>query len=105
MDGFMSTYEINMKEEKNRVKNLESDIVFSLEHMSSNIDQLNFDEIDSLKLKNGTHNSLEVDSNKTVDALIKDYERQKAQLKKVIIKLYYVNSSSSYSSHIIYLFN
>lgn len=93
MDAFMSTYEKNAKDEKTRIKQLELDIVFSLEHISSNLDQLNFDEIDSLKQKNGTQtfNTMEVDSNKTIDALIKDYERLDAQLKKVNKFNYMVN--------------
>ncbi|KOB73338.1 Uncharacterized protein OBRU01_10766 [Operophtera brumata] len=52
MDAFMSTYEDNLKKEQERIGNLEKDIVFALEHSSSNID-LDLSEIDSLKQKEG----------------------------------------------------
>ncbi|XP_047545079.1 intraflagellar transport protein 74 homolog [Vanessa atalanta] len=80
MDVFMSTYEENVKKEQEKIEQLEKDIVFALEHSSSNID-LDLSEIDSLKQREG-YSSLNDDSKKTVESLTKDYERFQANLKK-----------------------
>ncbi|XP_050362720.1 intraflagellar transport protein 74 homolog [Nymphalis io] len=80
MDTFMSTYEENLKKEQEKIEQLEKDIVFALEHSSSNID-LDLSEIDSLKQREG-YSSLSDDSKKTVESLTKDYERFQANLKK-----------------------
>ncbi|XP_046978887.1 intraflagellar transport protein 74 homolog [Vanessa cardui] len=80
MDLFMSTYEENLKKEQEKIEQLEKDIVFALEHSSSNID-LDLSEIDSLKQREG-YSSLNDDSKKTVESLTKDYERFQANLKK-----------------------
>ncbi|XP_023935720.2 intraflagellar transport protein 74 homolog [Bicyclus anynana] len=79
MDTFMSTYEENLKKEQEKIEQLEKDIVFALEHSSSNID-LDLSEIDSLKQKEGF--SVYDDSKKSVETLTKDYERFLANLKK-----------------------
>lgn len=50
MDAFLSTYEENLKKEQDKIEQLEKDIVFALEHSSSNID-LDLSEIDTLKQK------------------------------------------------------
>lgn len=80
MDAFLSTYEDNLKKEKERIDQLEKDIVFALEHSSSNID-LDLSEIDNLKQKEGY--TAYDDSNKTIEMLTNDYERFQANLKKV----------------------
>ncbi|XP_045527806.1 intraflagellar transport protein 74 homolog [Pieris brassicae] len=80
MDAFLSTYEDDLKKEKERIEQLEKDIVFGLEHSSSNID-LDLSEIDNLKQKDGY--TYYDDSKKTVEMLTKDYERFQANLKKV----------------------
>ncbi|XP_045459676.1 intraflagellar transport protein 74 homolog [Melitaea cinxia] len=80
MDAFMSTYEDNLKKEQEKIEQLEKDIVFALEHSSSNID-LDLSEIDSLKQREG-YSSLYDDSKKTIESLTKDYERFQANLKK-----------------------
>lgn len=81
MDAFMSTYEENLKKEQEKIDQLEKDIVFALEHSSSNID-LDLSEIDSLKQREG-YSTFYDDSKKTVETLTKDYERFQANLKKV----------------------
>ncbi|CAK1540254.1 unnamed protein product [Leptosia nina] len=81
MDAFLTTYEENLKREKDRIEQLEKDIVFALEHSSSNID-LDLSEIDNLKQREGYASSYD-DSKKTVEMLSKDYERFQANLKKV----------------------
>ncbi|CAG4977596.1 unnamed protein product [Parnassius apollo] len=80
MDAFMSTYEENLAKEKDKIEQLEKDIVFALEHSSANID-LDLSEIDSLKRKEGYTFTYD-QSKKTVDTLMKDYERFQANLKK-----------------------
>ncbi|XP_034834735.1 intraflagellar transport protein 74 homolog [Maniola hyperantus] len=80
MDTFMSTYEENLKKEQEKIEQLEKDIVFALEHSSSNID-LDLSEIDSLKQRDG-YSSVYDDSKKSVETLTKDYERFQANLKK-----------------------
>ncbi|XP_045768948.1 intraflagellar transport protein 74 homolog [Maniola jurtina] len=80
MDTFMSTYEENLKKEQEKMEQLEKDIVFALEHSSSNID-LDLSEIDSLKQKEG-YSSVYDESKKSVETLTKDYERFQANLKK-----------------------
>ncbi|CAH2102192.1 unnamed protein product [Euphydryas editha] len=80
MDAFMSTYEENLKKEQEKIEQIEKDIVFALEHSSSNID-LDLSEIDSLKQREG-YSSLYDDSKKTIESLTKDYERFQANLKK-----------------------
>ncbi|XP_022130307.2 intraflagellar transport protein 74 homolog isoform X1 [Pieris rapae] len=80
MDAFLSTYQDDLKKEKERIEQLEKDIVFGLEHSSSNID-LDLSEIDNLKQKEGY--TYYDDSKKTVEMLTKDYERFQANLKKV----------------------
>ncbi|XP_039759620.1 intraflagellar transport protein 74 homolog [Pararge aegeria] len=80
MDTFMSTYEENLKKEQEKIEQLEKDIVFALEHSSSNID-LDLSEIDSLKQREG-YSSVYDDSKKSVETLTKDYERFQANLKK-----------------------
>lgn len=77
----MSSYEENLRKEKDRIEQLEKDIVFALEHSSSNID-LDLSEIDSLKQREG-YTSTYDDNKKSVDTLMKDYERFQANLKKV----------------------
>ncbi|CAH0766203.1 unnamed protein product [Diatraea saccharalis] len=79
MDAFMASYEENVKKEQERIAQLEKDIVFALDHSSSNID-LDLSEIDSLKQKEG-YTGYD-DSKKSIDALMKDYERFQANLKK-----------------------
>lgn len=86
MDAFMSTYEENLKKEIEKIDQLEKDIVFALEHSSSNID-LDLSEIDSLKQREG-YSSFYDDSKKTVETLTKDYERFQANLKKVTINMF-----------------
>ncbi|CAH2050773.1 unnamed protein product, partial [Iphiclides podalirius] len=80
MDAFMSTYEESLTKEKDKIDQLEKDIVFALEHSSSNID-LDLTEIDSLKQKDGYVTTYD-ESKKTVETLMKDYERFQANLKK-----------------------
>ncbi|XP_072940277.1 intraflagellar transport protein 74 homolog [Epargyreus clarus] len=80
MDSFMVTYEENLKKEQEKIDQLEKDIVFALEHSSSNID-LDLSEIDSLKQRDGYTSSYD-DSKKSVETLTKDYERFQANLKK-----------------------
>ncbi|KAF9413582.1 hypothetical protein HW555_008227 [Spodoptera exigua] len=80
MDTFMASYEENLKKEQEKIDQLEKDIVFALEHSSSNID-LDLSEIDSLKQKDG-YTSQYDDSKKSVEMLTKDYERFQANLKK-----------------------
>lgn len=82
MEAFMSTYEENLTKEKERIEQLEKDIVFSLEHSSSNLD-LDLSEIDNLKQKEGYGINLE-DGKKTIEYLLKEYERIQSNLKKVI---------------------
>lgn len=81
MDTFMASYEENLKKEQEKIDQLEKDIVFALEHSSSNID-LDLSEIDSLKQKDGYPTQYD-DSKKSVEMLTKDYERFQANLKKV----------------------
>ncbi|XP_068626940.1 intraflagellar transport protein 74 homolog [Battus philenor] len=81
MDLFMSTYEENLAKEKEKIEQLEKDIVFALEHSSSNID-LDLSEIDLLKKREG-YSMVYDESKKTVETLMKDYERFQANLKKV----------------------
>lgn len=83
MEAFMSTYEENLGKERNKIEQLEKDIVFALEHSSSNLD-FDLNEIDTLKQKDGYSalSSLD-DGKKTVDNLMKEYERIMANLKKV----------------------
>ncbi|XP_063823995.1 intraflagellar transport protein 74 homolog [Ostrinia nubilalis] len=80
MDTFMSTYDENLKKEQEKIAQLEKDIVFALEHSSSNID-MDLSEIDTLKQKEGYVSSYD-DGKKSVDTLMKDYERFQANLKK-----------------------
>ncbi|XP_026738896.1 intraflagellar transport protein 74 homolog [Trichoplusia ni] len=80
MDTFMGTYDENLRKEQEKIDQLEKDIVFSLEHSSSNID-LDLSEIDSLKQKEG-YTSQYDDSKKSIDTLTKDYERFQSNLKK-----------------------
>lgn len=96
MDSFMSTYEENLKKEQEKMDQLEKDIVFALEHSSSNID-LDLSEIDSLKQKEG-YTSTYDDSKKSVDTLTKDYERFQANLKKV---LSFISSTCTRKIHLI----
>lgn len=86
MDAFMSTYEENLKKEQEKIEQLEKDIVFALEHSSSNID-LDLSEIDSLKQKEG-YTSAYDDSKKSIETLTKEYERFQANLKKVYLIVY-----------------
>ncbi|KAG7310434.1 hypothetical protein JYU34_003210 [Plutella xylostella] len=79
MEAFMSTYEENVKKEQEKIAQYEKDIVFALEHSSSNID-LDLSEIDSLKKRDG-YTSLD-DSKKSVEMLTKDYDRFQVNLKK-----------------------
>ncbi|XP_048489345.1 intraflagellar transport protein 74 homolog [Plutella xylostella] len=79
MEAFMSTYDENVKKEQEKIAQYEKDIVFALEHSSSNID-LDLSEIDSLKKRDG-YTSLD-DSKKSVEMLTKDYERFQVNLKK-----------------------
>ncbi|KPI95083.1 Intraflagellar transport protein 74-like [Papilio xuthus] len=81
MDAFLSTYEENLAKEKEKIDQLEKDIVFALEHSSSNID-LDLSEIDSLKKRDG-YNMAYDESKKSVETLMKDYERFQSNLKKV----------------------
>ncbi|KPJ16488.1 Intraflagellar transport protein 74-like [Papilio machaon] len=81
MDAFLSTYEENLAKEKEKIDQLEKDIVFALEHSSSNID-LDLSEIDSLKKRDGYTMAYD-ESKKSVETLMKDYERFQANLKKV----------------------
>lgn len=81
MDAFMSNYEENVKKEQEKIEQLEKDIVFALEHSSSNID-LDLSEIESLKQKEG-YTSTYDENKKSVDVLMKDYERFMGNLKKV----------------------
>ncbi|XP_073958337.1 intraflagellar transport protein 74 homolog isoform X3 [Choristoneura fumiferana] len=81
MDAFLSTYEENLKKEQDRIEQLEKDIVFALEHSSSNID-LDLSEIDSLKQKEG-YTSAYDEGKKSIEILMKDYERFQTNLKKV----------------------
>ncbi|KAM3967630.1 intraflagellar transport protein 74 homolog [Aphomia sociella] len=80
MDTFMSTYEENLKKEQEKIDQLEKDIVFALEHSSSNID-LDLSEIDTLKQKEGYTSSYD-DNKRSAETLSKDYERFIANLKK-----------------------
>ncbi|KAJ0182326.1 hypothetical protein K1T71_001695 [Dendrolimus kikuchii] len=80
MDTFMATYEENLNREKNKIEKLEKDIVFALEHSSSNID-MDLSEIDNLKQKEG-YASVYDDNKKSIDVLLKDYERFQENLKK-----------------------
>ncbi|KAL0850877.1 hypothetical protein ABMA28_006786 [Loxostege sticticalis] len=80
MDAFMSTYDENLKKEQEKIIQLEKDIVFALEHSSSNID-MDLSEIDTLKQKEG-YTSTYDDGKKSIDTLMKDYERFQANLKK-----------------------
>lgn len=77
----MSTYEENLKKEQEKIEQLEKDIVFALDHSSSNID-LDLSEIDSLKQREG-YTSAYDDSKKSVETLMKEYDRFQANLKKV----------------------
>lgn len=86
MDTFMSTYEENLKKEQEKIEQLEKDVVFALEHSSSNID-LDLTEIDSLKQKEG-YTSAYDDSKKSIETLTKEYERFQANLKKVCFVVY-----------------
>ncbi|CAG9136351.1 unnamed protein product [Plutella xylostella] len=79
MEAFMSTYEENVKKEQEKIAQYEKDIVFALEHSSSNID-LDLSEIDSLKKRDG-YTSID-DSKKSVEMLTKDYDRFQVNLKK-----------------------
>lgn len=81
MDAFMSTYDENLKKEQEKIIQLEKDIVFALEHSSSNID-MDLSEIDTLKQKEG-YTSTYDDGKKSIETLMKDYERFQANLKKV----------------------
>lgn len=81
MDNFMSTYEENLKKEQEKIEQLEKDVVFALEHSSSNID-MDLSEIDSLKQKEG-YTSAYDDSKKSIETLTKEYERFQANMKKV----------------------
>ncbi|XP_041975723.1 intraflagellar transport protein 74 homolog [Aricia agestis] len=76
MDGFMSTYDENLRREHENIERLERDIVFALEHTSSNID-LDLGEIDALKEREGFD-----ESKKTVETLRRDYERYQSNLRK-----------------------
>ncbi|XP_053619883.1 intraflagellar transport protein 74 homolog [Plodia interpunctella] len=80
MDTFMSTYEENLKKEQEKIEQLEKDVVFALEHSSSNID-LDLSEIDNLKQKEG-YTSTYDDNKKSVQTLTNDYERFQSNLKK-----------------------
>ncbi|KAJ2948052.1 hypothetical protein O0L34_g9849 [Tuta absoluta] len=80
MDTFMSTYEESLKKEQEKIEQLEKDVIFALDHSSSNID-LDLSEIDNLKQKEG-YTSTYDDSKKSVDTLTKEYERFQANLKK-----------------------
>ncbi|KAL0901244.1 hypothetical protein ABMA27_006536 [Loxostege sticticalis] len=80
MDAFMSTYDENLKKEQEKIIQLEKDIVFALEHSSSNID-MDLSEIDTLKQKEG-YTSTYDDGKKSIETLMKDYERFQANLKK-----------------------
>lgn len=77
----MSTYDENLKKEQEKIIQLEKDIVFALEHSSSNID-MDLSEIDTLKQKEG-YTSTYDDGKKSIETLMKDYERFQANLKKV----------------------
>ncbi|XP_061385809.1 intraflagellar transport protein 74 homolog [Danaus plexippus] len=81
MDVFMTTYEENLKKEQEKIEQLEKDIVFALEHSSSNID-LDLSEIDSLKQKDG-YSATYDESKHSIESLMKDYERFQSNLKKV----------------------
>lgn len=96
MDAFMSTYEENLKKEIEKIDQLEKDIVFALEHSSSNID-LDLSEIDSLKQREG-YSSFYDDSKKTVETLTKDYERFQANLKKVTFNMFHLLFVLTYHS-------
>lgn len=80
MEAFMSSYEDSFKREQEKIEQLEKDIVFALEHSSSNID-LDLSEIDSLKQRNGW-GGLD-DGKKTVESLTKEFERFQSNLNKV----------------------
>lgn len=81
MDAFMATYDENLKKEQDKIDKLEKDIVFALEHSSSNID-MDLTEIDTLKEKEG-YTTIYDDNKKSIEALLKDYERFQENLKKV----------------------
>lgn len=85
MENFMSNFDKSMKDEKLKIEKLQNDIVFALEHISLNIDQLHFSELDNLKQKHGVHNNILHlnDSEKSPEILIKDYGKLQEQLKKV----------------------
>ncbi|XP_063548316.1 intraflagellar transport protein 74 homolog [Cydia strobilella] len=80
MDNFMTTYEGNLIKEQDRIEQLEKDIVFALEHSSSNID-MDLSELDSLKQKEG-YTSVYDEGKKSMETLMKDYERFQTNLKK-----------------------
>ncbi|XP_049882410.1 intraflagellar transport protein 74 homolog isoform X1 [Pectinophora gossypiella] len=80
MDSFMATYEENLKKEQEKIEQLEKDVVFALEHSSSNID-LDLSEIDNLKQKEGYTSNYD-DGKKSIEILMKEYERFQANFKK-----------------------
>lgn len=88
MDVFMITYEENLKKEQEKIEQLEKDIVFALEHSSSNID-LDLSEIDSLKQKDG-YSATYDESKHSIESLMKDYERFQSNLKKVRTEKYLI---------------
>ncbi|XP_060807667.1 intraflagellar transport protein 74 homolog [Amyelois transitella] len=81
MDAFMSTYEESLKKEQEKIDQLEKDVVFALEHSSSNID-MDLSEIDNLKQKEGYTSNYD-DNKRSVETLTNDYERFQSNLKKV----------------------
>lgn len=88
MDVFMTTYEENLKKEQEKIEQLEKDIVFALEHSSSNID-LDLSEIDSLKQKDG-YSATYDESKHSIESLMKDYERFQSNLKKARTEKYLI---------------
>lgn len=87
METFMSTYEENLTREQEKIEQLQKDIVFALEHSSSNID-LDLSEIDILKEKEGFNSLSNIDDGKkTVENLWKEYERLQMNMQKVKMKI------------------
>ncbi|GBP68084.1 Intraflagellar transport protein 74 homolog [Eumeta japonica] len=80
METFMATYEENFAKEQEKIEQLEKDIVFALEHSSSNID-LDLTEIDSLKQKEG-YGLTSDDTKKSFEYLMNEYQRLQTNLKK-----------------------
>lgn len=74
MDQFISSFENKSKEMNEKIKEIQQKILHGLEHMTSTITDVNFEEIDNVDLESGQQTNVET-LNKKCEAVTSQIER------------------------------